>query len=305
LVICHLSVIDVTRLLLFQGINLSGGQKSRVALARAVYQDRDVYLLDDPLSAVDAHVAKHIFTNVIGPKGLLANKTRILVTHGLSFLKDTDVVVVMRGGSIMYLDTYERLLENSDALEIIQEAAAKPQEIVETESSENVALTAAIMRIVGTTQSKGVVQSDDDTETIDEFPMDAEVLSVVSKASLPQRKSTKGSLKKKHRGHLIEEEKSALGRVKFSVYMAYFNSMGIVRYFVPFAITLSLNSAFMMARSLWLTDWSNDNVPGVDEALAKPLGVRLGVYAILGTLEGELFDLQQEKWNCLYNAGIP
>ncbi|KAK6052704.1 hypothetical protein COOONC_09791 [Cooperia oncophora] len=67
--------------------------------------------------------------------------------------------------------------------------------------------------------------------------------------------------------------------------MAYFNSMGIVRYFVPFAITLSLNSAFMMARSLWLTDWSNDNVPGVDEALAKPLGVRLGVYAILGTLE--------------------
>ena len=58
----------------YQGINLSGGQKQRVSLARAVYQDADVYLLDDPLSAVDAHVGKHIFDNVIGPEGVLKNK---------------------------------------------------------------------------------------------------------------------------------------------------------------------------------------------------------------------------------------
>lgn len=57
-----------------QGVNLSGGQKQRVSLARAVYCDSDVYLLDDPLSAVDAHVGKHIFENVVGPKGLLKNK---------------------------------------------------------------------------------------------------------------------------------------------------------------------------------------------------------------------------------------
>ena len=57
-----------------QGINLSGGQKQRVSLARAVYQDEDIYLLDDPLSAVDAHVGKHIFDNVIGNNGLLKDK---------------------------------------------------------------------------------------------------------------------------------------------------------------------------------------------------------------------------------------
>ncbi len=57
-----------------KGINLSGGQKQRVSLARAVYQNADVYLMDDPLSAVDSHVGKHIFENVIGPSGLLQNK---------------------------------------------------------------------------------------------------------------------------------------------------------------------------------------------------------------------------------------
>ena len=57
-----------------QGINLSGGQKQRVSLARAVYQDADVYLLDDPLSAVDSHVGKHIFEKVIGPEGRLKGK---------------------------------------------------------------------------------------------------------------------------------------------------------------------------------------------------------------------------------------
>ena len=57
-----------------QGINLSGGQKQRVSLARAVYSNSDVYVLDDPLSAVDAHVGKHIFDKVIGKQGMLRNK---------------------------------------------------------------------------------------------------------------------------------------------------------------------------------------------------------------------------------------
>ena len=58
----------------FQGINLSGGQKQRVSIARAVYQDKDVYFFDDPLSAVDSHVGKHLFENVLGPQGILRDK---------------------------------------------------------------------------------------------------------------------------------------------------------------------------------------------------------------------------------------
>jgi len=64
---------------LWQGINLSGGQKQRVAMARAVYQDCDIYLLDDPLSAVDSHVGRHLFTRVIGNDGLLAGKVCCVV----------------------------------------------------------------------------------------------------------------------------------------------------------------------------------------------------------------------------------
>ena len=69
-----------------QGVNLSGGQKQRVSLARAVYQDEVLYLLDDPLSAVDAHVGKHIFDKVVGPQGLLRHKVGCNVVYVLSWV---------------------------------------------------------------------------------------------------------------------------------------------------------------------------------------------------------------------------
>lgn len=93
-----------------KGINLSGGQKQRVSLARAIYTDADVYLLDDPLSAVDSHVGKHIFNQVIGPKGLLGNKTRVLVTHAITYLPQTDQVAVIKDGYVSENGSYKELL---------------------------------------------------------------------------------------------------------------------------------------------------------------------------------------------------
>uniref|UniRef100_A0A915PJI9 Uncharacterized protein n=1 Tax=Setaria digitata TaxID=48799 RepID=A0A915PJI9_9BILA len=95
-----------------KGINLSGGQKHRVSLARAVYSDSDIVLLDDPLSAVDAHVGRHIFNHVISSQtGLLAKKTRILVTHGLHYLKYCDRIVVMDDGKITEMGTFQELVQ--------------------------------------------------------------------------------------------------------------------------------------------------------------------------------------------------
>ncbi|CAG8455262.1 7608_t:CDS:2, partial [Dentiscutata heterogama] len=93
-----------------KGINLSGGQKQRVNIARAVYYNADIVLLDDPLSAVDAHVGKYIFTNCI--QGALAKKTRLFVTQHLHYLPQVDCVIYMENGKIAEQGTYEELMNN-------------------------------------------------------------------------------------------------------------------------------------------------------------------------------------------------
>ena len=99
------------------GINLSGGQKQRVSLARAVYYDADVYLLDDPLSAVDSHVGKHIFENVIHQStGLLSKKTKVWVTNQVSYLSNVDQIIYMKDGQILEQGTYKELMQSKGPL---------------------------------------------------------------------------------------------------------------------------------------------------------------------------------------------
>lgn len=119
-----------------KGINLSGGQKQRVSLARAVYSEADLYLLDDPLSAVDAHVGKHIFEEVIGPNGILGKKTRVLVTHGITFLPQTNNIYVMKDGQISESGSYHELLSKRGAfsdflLQYLQEASGEVENLDE------------------------------------------------------------------------------------------------------------------------------------------------------------------------------
>ncbi|EFN56982.1 hypothetical protein CHLNCDRAFT_143584 [Chlorella variabilis] len=91
-----------------KGVNLSGGQRHRVALARACYASADVYLLDDPLSAVDAHVGRHLFDRCIC--GLLVQATRVLVTHQLQYLPAADRVLVLRDGRLAEQGSYQELV---------------------------------------------------------------------------------------------------------------------------------------------------------------------------------------------------
>ncbi|CAH8362592.1 unnamed protein product [Eruca vesicaria subsp. sativa] len=101
-----------------RGINLSGGQKQRVQLARALYQDADVYLLDDPFSAVDAHTGSELFKEYI--LTALADKTVIFVTHQVEFLPTTDLILVLRDGQIIQSGKYEELLQaGTDFLSLV------------------------------------------------------------------------------------------------------------------------------------------------------------------------------------------
>ncbi|KAF9919569.1 Multidrug resistance-associated protein 6 [Linnemannia zychae] len=93
-----------------RGINLSGGQRQRVSLARAAYDEADVYLLDDPLSAVDAHVDHHLWEHLLGPSGLLKDKARILVTHGTRHLREMDQILVVKDGTIPERGDYLQLM---------------------------------------------------------------------------------------------------------------------------------------------------------------------------------------------------
>ncbi|KAF9117765.1 Multidrug resistance-associated protein 1, partial [Mortierella sp. 14UC] len=93
-----------------RGTNLSGGQKQRVSLARAVYHKSDIILMDDPLSAVDQNVGKHIFDQCI--RGYLAGRTVIIVTHQLQYLHRCDKIVMLQSGKIAYQGTYQELMSN-------------------------------------------------------------------------------------------------------------------------------------------------------------------------------------------------
>merc|ERR1719376_115802 len=119
-----------------KGINLSGGQKQRVSLARAAYSDSDIYLLDDPLSAVDSHVGKHLFEHIIGPEGILKEKTRILVTHGLTHLRHMDEIIVVADGRISERGAYADLIHKKGAFaDFLLQYMVERQESVEKDAS--------------------------------------------------------------------------------------------------------------------------------------------------------------------------
>nr|CTP81282.1 BMA-MRP-7 [Brugia malayi] len=212
-----------------KGINLSGGQKARVALARAVYQNRDNYLLDDPLSAVDSHVGKHIFEKVIGHNGLLRHKTRILVTNNLVHLNKVDIIAYMQDGKLAAFGPYKQLLEQSENfLKFIEACRSENEKEQELESE-----SATIL--------------DQGSSRISHHPSIAE--SLFESSIDPMSSGEKGKV-----GKMTEVEKVKVGRVKFDVYKQYVRSATVSTSLLFFSLFLSYG-LFQMGRGLWLSEW--------------------------------------------------
>ncbi|CAN6207473.1 unnamed protein product [Urochloa humidicola] len=117
-----------------RGLNMSGGQKQRIQLARAVYNDADVYLLDDPFSAVDAHTAAVLFYDCV--MTALADKTVVLVTHQVEFLTETSRILVMESGQVSQQGKYSELLESGTAFEKLVSAHQSSITALDTSASQ-------------------------------------------------------------------------------------------------------------------------------------------------------------------------
>uniref|UniRef100_A0A8C5NTU8 ABC-type glutathione-S-conjugate transporter n=1 Tax=Junco hyemalis TaxID=40217 RepID=A0A8C5NTU8_JUNHY len=244
-----------------KGINLSGGQKQRVSLARAVYSDADIYVLDDPLSAVDAHVGKYLFEHVLGPKGLLQKKTRILVTHSISFLPQVDNIVVLAGGAVSEHGSYSTLLANKGAFSQFLNLYGNQEENV---SEENTA---------GTGNTVGQWQ--------------LEWLWVLSKRSTSSQKKAQEEPPKKLKGQkLIEKEAVETGRVKFSMYVRYLRAVG---WCFTFWVAMGYIAQYVasVGSNLWLSEWTDDSVRYQNQSYPAHLqDLRIGVYGALGISQG-------------------
>ncbi|KAG8222673.1 hypothetical protein J437_LFUL002555 [Ladona fulva] len=273
-----------------KGINLSGGQKQRVSLARAVYNDADVYFLDDPLSAVDSHVGKHIFENVIGPHGILKKKTRILVTHGITYLPEVDQIIVLKDGEITESGTYKELLEKKGAFaefllhhlqEVEQDEGISEEGLDEIKMQLETTMGAEEFKRQLSTQRSRISESES-SDSKQRSPT----------GSLSRKRSIEGSeksgssqqLNESEAGKktvvgekLIEAEKAETGRVKWRVYSHYLRSIGILLSVVTILLNI-LFQGFSIGSNFWLSAWSNDNST-VDTSRRD---MYLGVYGALG-----------------------
>ncbi|CAH2063058.1 unnamed protein product [Thlaspi arvense] len=201
-----------------RGINLSGGQKQRIQLARAVYQEADVYLLDDVFSAVDAHTGSDIFKKCV--RGALKGKTVLLVTHQVDFLHNVDCILVMRDGMIVQSGKYDELVSCGLDFGALVAAHETSMELVEAGSAS--AATANAPMASPRTQRSISIESQRQPLT----PRSPKVHRTTSMESPRILRTTSiesprlGELNDEHI-KLIKDEERAVGQVSFQVYKLY------------------------------------------------------------------------------------
>ncbi|KAF8778438.1 Multidrug resistance-associated protein 1 like [Argiope bruennichi] len=241
-----------------KGVNLSGGQKLRVNLAQAVYQDKDIYLLDDPLSAVDVHVRRSLFNDVIGSNGLLKNKTRILVTHDTSILPDVDIIVSMKDGKIDEMGSYKELLNKKGSFASFVEEHSPHK----TEESEVGNKILSISRL----------NSRDSTKSTDlsEHGGGDQLLINAEKCAVDEEENYR----------LTDNERMEIGGVRRLIYLNYVKQMGIPL-FIGSAIGIMAYVSFQAGGNIWLSQWSSDVAKNGTRNSSQTIW-RLSVYGSFG-----------------------
>lgn len=244
-----------------RGINLSGGQKARINLARAVYANRDIVLLDDVLSAVDARVGKHIMNNCI--LGLLKEKTRILATHQLSLIGAADRVVFLNGDGTVDIGTFDELKKSNPGFDHLMKFSSESAEEEEEETLPEEALG-------------------EDPEVEDREMIQRQLSQKQSTIPDEEAERHNYNVNEQQDGRLMSQEGRAVNRIKGVVYKNYVKyGSGFFKLYsgVPIVITLTIFAIFcQLFTNTWLTFWSEFKFDGKDN------GFYIGFYVMFTVL---------------------
>ncbi|KAL3643736.1 Canalicular multispecific organic anion transporter 1 [Castilleja foliolosa] len=211
-----------------RGVNISGGQKQRVSMARAVYSDSDVYIFDDPLSALDAHVGRQVFEKCI--RGELRGKTRVLVTNQLHFLSQVDRILVVHEGMVKEEGTFEELSNNGILFQKLMENAGKMEEYVE--------------------ETEDLVKVDDKASKPIANGLNSEVTKDVKQTDK----------KKEGKSILIKQEERETGVVSWHVLTRYKDALGGAWVVMILFMCYILTEILRVSSSTWLSHWTNSSI---------------------------------------------
>lgn len=285
-----------------RGISLSGGQKARVALARAVYARADIYLLDDVLSAVDSHVGRHLIDNVLGSNGLLSSKCRILATNSIAVLTSADYIYQLKEGEIHEKGTFPQLMAMKGGIsDLIKSTGQDSGPASEEHSPEG-----------SSSESSSTYLEPDaaiDKEEIEEAQENVPELAPIKTGASSSAQKRSGSMStlrrasaasfKGPRGKLSDEEDPSSktrqskehleqGKVKWDVYFEYAKTSNIIAVCIYLGTLLAAQTA-QIAGSVWLKNWAEMN----SEAGGNPnVGKYLGIYFAFGVGSSGLTVIQ-------------
>ncbi|KAF9209799.1 hypothetical protein BGZ49_000986 [Haplosporangium sp. Z 27] len=246
-----------------RGVNLSGGQKARLSLARSVYYNADIVIMDDPLSAVDAHVGKRLWEDCVLKE--LEKKTRIIATHQLHVLPDVDYVICMNHGRITEQGTFQSLMANGkgDFRVLMKQYGGSDHENEETQNTDG-SIGKQRMTIKRSRSSAGKVQLEDViAESDDEITILSSTDEEVEKPVEPQ-------------SQMVEEER-AFGAISSQVYLNYIKLGGYWNWILIITL-VALQQAVGMIMSVWLSYWTGDK-------LNLPMWTYINVYLGTGIIQ--------------------
>ncbi|KMU72653.1 bile pigment transporter 1 [Coccidioides immitis RMSCC 3703] len=268
-----------------RGISLSGGQKARLTLARAVYARADIYLLDDVLSAVDQHVGRHIINRVLGRTGILCGKTRILATNSIPVLKEADFIGLLRSGTIIEKGTYEQLLAMKGEVAGLVRSAVSEDGSASSESTreDDSPRTSEALTAIETSDDENLSEVEEAQERLAPLAPMRSGGGTIRRGSMATLRRASTASPENPRTKFIDEETgiktkqtkevAEQGKVKWSVYGEYAKTSNLYAVALYLVALLAAHS-MQVAGSFWLKKWSEINeIEGRNPSIGKYIGI--------------------------------